>query len=102
MFPLRKGNSVMTTSVQMEDYLDKLFNSEPGDRDVYVVDTIKAKKTVDGQTQYLVTWKGYSKNHKAWEPAEHLTEYGAQEIETEYEKSLRQSHSVKMMMQVGH
>jgi hypothetical protein len=38
----------------------------------YEVEAIKGKRTRKGKTEYLVEWKGYSKEDDTWEPVKHL------------------------------
>ena len=52
---------------------------------MYEVDKIHDKRVVNGDVEYKVSWKGYSKNHKTWEPKNNLTEYGAIDLVLEYE-----------------
>jgi Chromo (CHRromatin Organisation MOdifier) domain len=38
----------------------------------YEVDAILKKRTVNGQTEYLVKWLGYDKEEATWEPTRNL------------------------------
>ena len=42
------------------------------DDDEYEVESILARRTVDGVVQYLVRWKGYGADDDTWEPSTHL------------------------------
>ena len=44
----------------------------------YEIESIKASQLVKGQVLYLCHWKGYSNDHRTWEPYENLMN-GAEE-----------------------
>ena len=63
------------------------IDTEPAE--VYVIDKIHNHKKVGKSTQFLCSWKGYSKRTKTWEPTKHLTDYGAGELLAEYLETLK-------------
>ena len=70
------------TAKELEGYLDKTT----GDiAPIYEVEKIHDRRLVSGEVEYKVSWKGYAKSHKTWEPAENLVEFGAAETVLEYE-----------------
>ena len=46
-----------------------------GEEGEFKVKKILDLKRIDGQTKYLVKWKGYPHLEDTWEPKEHLTNY---------------------------
>ena len=65
------------------------FDAEQSTGEVYVIDKIHNHKKVGKTTQFLCSWKGYSKRNKTWEPTKHLTDYGAMELLAEYLETLK-------------
>ena len=72
------------STAELEKHLDKTA-AKGAVADVYEVNKIHDKRYVGGKAEYKCSWKGYNKNHKTWEPAKNLHEYGAGEILVEYE-----------------
>lgn len=47
-----------------------------GDSNVYTAEKILAERKINGVTQYLIKWKGYSLKDSTWEPAENILDRG--------------------------
>ena len=63
---------------------------------MYEVQRIHDKRIKNGNIEYKVSWKGWNKNNKTWEPKENLLEFGAAETVLEYELyKVEQKHKVK-------
>ena len=45
-----------------------MSESEKSSNEEYEVESILNKRVLDGKLQYIVKWKGYSKNEATWEP----------------------------------
>ena len=71
-------------SAELEKHLDKTA-TKGAIAEVYEIYKIHDKRYVGGKAEYKCSWKGYNKNHKTWEPAQNLHEYGAGETLVEYE-----------------
>ena len=54
-------------------FLSLMSDSEKFSREEYEVDKILNKRFHDGKREYLVKWKGYSKNDATWEPVTNLS-----------------------------
>ena len=85
-FILRTKPHKQMTAQQLEQELDQVFNTEPA---VYEIDKIHDKRVKYGEEEYKVSWKGYAKSHKTWEPKRNLTDFGAIEALLEYELLLK-------------
>ena len=55
---------------------------------LYVVKQILDKRVVDGQVEYLISWKGYGPEENSWEP---ITNLNCNARIKEYEKMKRKS-----------
>ena len=85
------GNYVLTTrehteatALDLEKHLDSTTPSG-GTAEVYEVEKIHDKQVINDVTYYRISWKGWHKNHKTWEPASNMYEYGAGDMVVEYE-----------------
>ena len=57
-------------------------------QDVYVVEKITGMRMKgEHDAEYRVKWKGWGSKDNTWEPRDHLVEYGAKEILSEWHKS---------------
>ena len=65
---------LIPTAVDFNKLVDK-FNADAVQSDVYTVDKIHKSRVRGAVAEYQVTWKGYSKRHKTWEPEPHLLDY---------------------------
>ena len=59
------------SALELEIQLDHSTKTTP----VYEINEIHDKRLVNGDVEYKVSWKGYSKHHKTWEPIKNLTDY---------------------------
>ncbi len=59
-----RGNPPIATDAELQP------ENEPED---YEVESILDKRTVSGQVQYLIKWKGYEHVDNTWEPVENLS-----------------------------
>ena len=85
---LQSADLVPKDAGKFEAELHK-FDSKPDAGEVYVIDKVHKHKRVGNTTQFLCSWKGYSKRNKTWEPTKHLTDYGANELLAEYLETLK-------------
>ena len=81
---------VKPAAKDFEDFVGKF--SSTSKKKVYVVEKIAARKGTGANVQYKVHWKGYSRHSDTWEPAEHLEEYGAQQMLKEFNRKQAQSN----------
>ena len=99
-FPLAEINAVPEPADKFERYCEELAGlSDTTAASVYVVKKIVGKRIRNEVTEYQCTWQGFSKNHKTWQPASYLIDYGAAEIVKDYEKSLHHTVMVAKIMQ---
>jgi hypothetical protein len=57
------------------DTIQVKTGNEPEEIDgpeLYEAEEIRDMKKINGQTMYLIKWKGYSENENTWEPPKHL------------------------------
>ena len=55
------------------------------DKDIYYIERILDRRTVNGKHEYKIKWEGYPLNQSTWEPLEHLQT--AIELVNEYDKT---------------
>lgn len=55
-------------------------------RENHVVDTVLARRIINGKKEYLVHWRGFSHDENTWEPVNLLE---CQQLIIEYESSRR-------------
>jgi len=66
----------MKSEVQSNEYIKTTENE-------YEVETIRNRKIINGETFYLLKWKGYEEKYNTWEPDSNLN---CPELIKEYEK----------------
>ena len=93
VYPLRDGK-IEGTAAELSEVLTTLQRRQMLEP-VYVVDRIHDSRNRDGEKQYKVSWKGYAKTHKTWEPAAHLLEYGAKQMVEEFIAAQEQKAEAK-------
>ena len=99
-FPLAETKTDPVPADQFERYCEELTGlHDTTAAPVYVVKKIVGKRVRHGVTEYQCTWQGFSKNHKTWQPASYLTDYGAADLVRDYEKSLHHTVLVTQIMQ---
>ena len=65
-----------------------------GDDTYFIVEKILDKRVIQGKTEYLIKWQGYSDAENSWEPYENLKHLNQliQEFEKKYESNQKQSN----------
>ena len=92
VYPLRDGK-IEGTAAELSEVLTTLQRRQMLEP-VYVVDIVHDSRNRDGEKQYKVSWKGYAKTHKTWEPAAHLLEYGAKQMVEDFMATQEQQSHV--------
>ena len=78
--PAPKDTIVITPRLDIEVYEED-----------YEPEKIIYKKRIDGETKYLVKWKGYNNEDNTWEPARHLKK--SQRLLRQFHQELRRKQA---------
>ena len=60
---------------------------EKSEKEEFIVEAIMGKRKIQGKEEYLIKWKGYSKDDNTWEPKKNLAH--SQELLRGFEESLK-------------
>ena len=78
-YPLREVPAKGIDPKRFDQFVSRL-SPKAMTPEVYVVEKIQGMRGKGKDIEYRVKWKGWSHKDNTWEPAAHLTDYGADEV----------------------